>query len=281
MPYTARNKLKGASIADPSDVILEQGKQQRDELAKMEWQHRPAQRAFDQNGVPVKGPGAMFPVKQTAFDPDDDRFEMKMKAPAALGFKMLEEKDLQNLQRKADQQQYAQVEQFAEQYFDMTNPAICRMVEQIMPNFFSRRLAELEQTADLQMRIAKLRLYGVKDEEDIFLEFALRSGKIPIPTGPLWDPAQPANAAENENNYYRGLCNPKRWTAMPRLPGMGARWDVASNGITGYGANQLQSLANQGMGTMDVAGWTANNVAAAGGPNFLQGNRNAISTRTN
>ncbi len=275
MPYTARNKLKGASIADPSDVILEQGKQQRDELAKMEWQHRPAQRAFDQNGVPVKGPGAMFPVKQTAFDPDDDRFEMKMKAPPQLGFKMLEEKDLQNLQRKADQQQYAQVERFAEQYFDMTNPAICRMVEQIMPNFFSRRLAELEQTADLQMRIAKLRLYGVKDEEDIFLEFALRSGKIPIPTGPLWDPAQPS-AAQNEANYYRGLCNPKRWTAVPTLPAMGARWDVASNGVTGLGVNGQLSLGDTGMSTMTMANLTANNVQRSGGPAFLTGRGNTV-----
>lgn len=55
-----------------------------------------------------KGPGRVFPAPLTAYDPDDDRLEAKVNAPAELGYKMLQNEDIQNLQRKAQNAQYAE-----------------------------------------------------------------------------------------------------------------------------------------------------------------------------
>lgn len=131
MPTAKR--LKGQTVADPSQRIFREGKEIRDNLHKIEYQNRPGTFAFDQAGRRLEGPGSQFPAKLTAHDKDDERLQMKLNAPPELGFKMLEDKDIAHLQRIADQMTFAEFEQFAEQYFDLKNPAIARMVEQIMP----------------------------------------------------------------------------------------------------------------------------------------------------
>jgi hypothetical protein len=113
----------------------------------------------------------------------------------------------------------------------MKDPAIARLVEEILPDYFDRRISEINKQAELQREIALLRLRGVQSKKDLMLEYGIRTGKVPLPGGPVFKPEEWYPAADTA--LSRGLFNPRRYIAAPALPNFGGRYDTLSGPARG------------------------------------------------
>ncbi len=97
-----------------------------------------------------------------------------------------------------------------------------------MPEYFETREKQIQEVADLQTKIAQLRLRGPRSKEDMFLIWLLYSGKLQIPKGAIWAPDQ-WYADRDGNNLNRGLFNPHRYVNQAGRPALAARWDIGAN----------------------------------------------------
>jgi hypothetical protein len=93
-------------------------------------------------------------------------------------------------------------------------------VEQIYPAYFQRREDQIDETADLQKRIAKLRLYGPRNLGDLEMEYWLRTHPEQVPKGAIYD--WRAWYTEDAPNiiFQRGLFNPNRYVGRAARPAM-------------------------------------------------------------
>jgi len=118
----------------------------------------------------------------------------------------------------------------------MKDPAIQRLVEEMMPEYFERREQQIDEVADLQKQIALLLLYGPRSKSDLLLEYAIRNGKLNVPKGAVWDPANWYPDADTSlNGMVRGMFNPRRYASAPKRPAMGERWNIAAEATPGQG----------------------------------------------
>lgn len=139
----------------------------------------------------------------------------------------------------------------------MKDPAIQRLVEEMMPEYFERREQQIEEVADLQKQIALLLLYGPRSKSDLLLEYAIRNGKLNVPKGAIWDPASWYN--EFDTSFFsmaRGMFNPRRYAAAPKRPDMGERWNInpGPSGIRSAFNLDGQPTAAGGMAILETSG---------------------------
>ncbi len=97
----------------------------------------------------------------------------------------------------------------------------------MMPEYFERREQQIEEVADLQKQIALLLLYGPRSKSDLLLEYAIRNGKLRVPTGAIYDPDSWYDPEKMKlSNMNRGMFNPRKYAGAPLRPVMGDRWDI-------------------------------------------------------
>jgi hypothetical protein len=121
MPTAAR--IKGTKNAKPDEKIRREMSQIDDEMHEASVKFRTPD-SLERGAGSHEGLGHKFPARLTAYDPDDDRIEMKANAPAMFGQKTLEDKDLEWIKRKKQNAQYAEFVNWCETYYDMRDPAI-------------------------------------------------------------------------------------------------------------------------------------------------------------
>jgi hypothetical protein len=106
----------------------------------------------------------------------------------------------------------------------------------MLPDYFERREEQIEEVADLQKRIAKLRLYGPRSKDDLFLIYMIHAGKLQVPSGAIWDPNSWYTDEQKKDNFSRGLFNPRRYVSAPGRKGpYEDRW-ANGNPADKYGA---------------------------------------------
>jgi hypothetical protein len=142
----------------------------------------------------------------------------------------------------------------------------------MLPDYFERREEQIEEVADLQKRIAKLRLYGPRSKDDLFLIYMIASGKLKVPSGAIWDPSNWYANLGGTDQFARGLFNPRRYVKAPGRPAdYQNRWDSGYPGAPGgpratfpgtgllssnYGAVEVGALLNAESGnTMQGMNW--------------------------
>lgn len=151
-----------------------------------------------------------FPVRLFAHDPYDEVAQAKLAAPAAFGTKQLTDQDLRYLKRKQDIFQEANLKSFVSQLYDARDPGQAALLDKIFPQLNNEREAIIEQRAELEKRLAKIRLRGPQDESDLKLLFAISSGAIAPPQGELWKPESWFAPNTESARLERGLFNPRR-----------------------------------------------------------------------
>lgn len=91
------------------------------------------------------------------------------------------------------------------------------MARELWPEFYEQRLALLRKQVNLQQRIAELKVTGIKNKDDLMLQYAVEAGFVDA--DPLENILHPERAAASQDrsarqaNYVRGLFNPRR---LPR-----------------------------------------------------------------
>ena len=133
-----------------------------------------------------------------------------MQAPDALGSKSLSGQDLQWLKRKQDVFQGANFKSFVSQLYDARDPGQAALLDKVYPALNAEREQIIDQRAELEKRLAKIRLRGPQGESDLKLLFAISSGAIQPPQGVLYDPKTWFAAGTEQARLQRGLFNPRR-----------------------------------------------------------------------
>lgn len=110
-------------------------------------------------------------------------------APALKGFKVsLEKEDVSFLETVRREKQAEAFDQWLVRQVDFDVPENQRWLQEIYPEFFSRREAFIDDKINLEARLAKIRLRGYRNAEDLKLLYAVQKGLISPPTGPLFGP---------------------------------------------------------------------------------------------
>lgn len=159
-----------------------------------------------------------FPVKISAPDERDTTKEMKMQyareaqnggaGNSKFGQVMATEEDFKWLADKAKQKERVGFQKFVAHSFDLTNPADQERLERVYPDYYKQREDEIEQQAELQKTLAFIRLRGVKTMKDLETLWAVKTGRIPIPRGALWEPT--SWSKDEATAFNRGIFSPKR-----------------------------------------------------------------------
>ena len=91
--------------------------------------------------------------------------------------------------------------------FESDNPVMQRWARDVNPEYFRRREEQIQNMAELQKKIALMKLYGPRTAEDLELLYAIDTGAIHqnVLDGPLWDPQGQERATDQ---YQRGLFSP-------------------------------------------------------------------------
>jgi len=180
---------------------------------------------------PPGGPDA-FPVRLFPHDKDDNLIDLKMKAdPAVLGAKTLTTKDLEWLQRKQEAQNAAQFKLYAAQLFDSKNPAELQILNQIMPDLLQEKYEIVDRRAELDARLAKMRLRGFpRDQEDLQLAFAIKSGQVELPEGTLWKPDEWKSKNDVSQKLSRGIFSPLTRLTKTQYDTQLSPWDLVAPG---------------------------------------------------
>lgn len=89
-----------------------------------------------------------------------------------------------------------------------------RIAEELIPELYEAREAQIDEVADIQKTLAKIRLRGVRSKQDLMTEFAVNSGKLKVPKGAIYD--WKSWYTDDEKSFFRGLFNPRRSTAAPK-----------------------------------------------------------------
>jgi hypothetical protein len=159
-----------------------------------------------------------FPVRTAQASPYDTRMEIKRQligssdtGATPYGIATITEQDYKNMEEKVAQAQRLEYETFLANYFNITSPAEAAYVQKIMPEFLDRREQEIDAQAKLQGNLAKLRLRGPQNKEDLLLVWMLKTGQVPLPKKPLWDPDWYDSASNAKENFVRGVFSPRRY----------------------------------------------------------------------
>lgn len=139
-----------------------------------------------------------FPARYFTPNPYDDYYDLKSKALINLypdGARdrihtMLTDQDLAYLDNKRKQQELAKFTVWTEQWFDFSDPAQADLYAKAFPEYYEKRKQLITDLAQIQVKYAILRLLGPRTREDFLFLWGVKTGRIPLINGPLWNPTQ-------------------------------------------------------------------------------------------
>lgn len=126
------------------------------------------------------------------------------------------EDDINVLLRKDQEKELLNFETFIQSYFDLTNPIHQKLVRELYPNYFERRLDNIREVLSLQERVAKIKLLGMQTKEDVYFVYGLMNGDIKLPKDVVFDLDKAQNNADDR--MQRGMFNFKRWAKKGSVP---------------------------------------------------------------
>lgn len=136
--------------------------------------------------------------------------------PGVTPFGVLQAKDsdFEWLRKKRESEAYANFSAWFAQNFDKMSPVQKQEAKRLFPRFYQERLEQLDRTIALQGKLAKLKLLGIEDKDDLLLQYAAEAGYIDAdPLEHILHPERAkaqADRAQRQTRYQRGLFNPNR-----------------------------------------------------------------------
>jgi hypothetical protein len=195
-----------------------------------------------------------FPTAALAMPQEEDalmaeKLELQDEArPGVTVFGQLTAKDSDFLwlRGKREQEAEALFQQWFATNFDHMSPEQKAMARELWPEFYAQRIQLLKKQVALQERIAKLKILGIQDREDVLLQYAIEAGYIDSdPLEHILHPERARNAqdaVERQKRFQRGLLNPRR---LPR-----GDWGTQARGLN------AKDLTGRAAGPASWAGTT-------------------------
>lgn len=192
--------------------------------------------------------------------------------------------EIEYMKSKAAAEDYAAYQQWLSNKYDLNDMATRAWFKQIAPEYFTQKRELLKELMDRHAKYSLLRMAGPESEEDLRFEYAVETGRIPIPKGPFYNPMEwlmnevpdaqnAANAADlltevqayNRRAYEYGLFNPVK----PRTATQAGFPGSKENPQDIVGATNLNSYGFPGQTPPADYNWSN-----AYGGNMLYNNRN-------
>lgn len=199
-----------------------------------------------------------FPARYYTANPMDEYVELKNLAMRSMYrgpnneqgrvHTMLTDRDLAYVDDKRKQAEYARFLSWTEQWFNFGDPAQADLYAKAFPDYYEKRKDLILNIAQIQTRYAILRLLGPRTKEDFLFLWGIQTGRIPLITGPIWNPAD-----------WRGAGPPKRYAMFsiwrpteygPRLPNAANRTDPLGAGY--YHGHDNDGVLNVGIANQGV-----------------------------
>lgn len=143
--------------------------------------------------------------------------DTKFKATVPFG-----EKDMKYILDKRKAQERLDFDNWFSNLFDTTDPNKARLAQEIYPDFYNARESFIDRQAELQKRLAKIKLRGPKDLGDLQLIYMMQRGEVDLRNVPLWR-LNEESTTKGGDLYVRGLFSPYRFTqtttAIPQSRG--------------------------------------------------------------
>ena len=128
-------------------------------------------------------------------------------------------------------------ERYISAWFDTGDPTHQRLINELYPQYFERRLDQIEANLEVQRRVAHLKLLGPRDADDLRFAYLLETGVVELPTAPVFD------VSDHDNTKSRGLFNPYVLFGSANAKAPTGSWRAAtgasksfSTGAGGYSA---------------------------------------------
>lgn len=169
---------------------------------------------------------AQFPARYYEGDESDDLQKIKHSLATQSRPAPITDADAERVMRKQAAIETAKEEEWFQNswQFNSANPTMQRWAQSVFPEYFNRREQVLEEQAQLQLAVAKMKLRGPRSREDLDLLYAIDSGVVKVGDKPIYaitgDPAATAQ---------RGLFNPRRTKILQTPQGYGAGDNPFSN----------------------------------------------------
>ncbi len=129
------------------------------------------------------------------------------------GQKFLEKEDVDYIYEKGKEQEMFTFDAWYASLFDHSDPAQLELSRRINPGWFDRRMRAIDKSLDMQRRIAKIKLFGVQDKEDVMTTYAISTGRInPALYMTNFINPQAPDAAAVQDQYQRGTFAPREFS---------------------------------------------------------------------
>lgn len=122
--------------------------------------------------------------------------------------------DFEWLRKKRETEAEANFQAWFAENFDKMSPTQKKLAKEMFPRFYSQRVEQLNRSVKLQAKLAKLKLLGIEDKDDLLLQYAAEAGYIDAdPLEHILHPEKrkaQMDADWRKARYKRGLLNPNR-----------------------------------------------------------------------
>lgn len=166
----------------------------------------------DQSGDSASDfPAQYFPDSER----EDTRIALKQKLLAGpdrpLGDAQLTDRDIDWYAKKEDVRRRIAFDGYFARLFDTKDINKLRLAQQIHPEYYAMREREIDRQAQIQKKIAMIKLRGPVDLDDLMFIYALQNGGITLRPVPLYNLDKPPTTEETASQYKKGMFNPSRW----------------------------------------------------------------------
>lgn len=112
------------------------------------------------------------------------------------------QQEIDALVRRYNEVDLLNFEKHISSWFNVQDPTHQRLINELYPQYFERRLDQIEANLEVQRRIAHLRLLGPRNADDLRFAYFLETGVIEKPQRPVFETAMA------DTDKQRGLFNP-------------------------------------------------------------------------
>ncbi len=204
-----------------------------------------------------------FPTADITAKSDRDRVmeaKLQLGEGSATGYTpfgklIARDEDFEWYQKKQAAAEVANFQTWFAKEFDHMSPADKKRAKELYPEFYKQRKRLLKQQTKNLMRLAKLKLEGVEDFDDLKTQYLAETGRLDV--GPLQNLMHPetyagtVGKADMQKKFRRGLLSPFRVFGEEALPlggesGIGMRMKEGPE----FAARKYDPLSfEQGLGT--------------------------------
>lgn len=125
--------------------------------------------------------------------------------------------DFKYAEKKAAAQEFAEFTVWCEQWFDMADPAQIRIFQESFPEYFEKRVAQIQNLGENMTRFAIIRMFGPRSKEDFMFLWMVQTGRVTLISAPLWEPSAWAKQGPEPK---LALFNPWRMLSRSNAPNM-------------------------------------------------------------